>query len=80
MSKKQTSKKQNEELLTRKEFIGIHEEFKKDVNQRFEKVENALQNQAKAILKNSDDIKIIKETMSTKDDVEKILTAIDSFA
>ena len=88
--KKQTTKKDGSELVTRKEFNErldtVDDKFKniddkfKNIDTRFDKIELALQNQAKAILRNTDDISIIKETMATKDDIQKIITAIDSFA
>ncbi|MEW6041184.1 MAG: hypothetical protein AB1633_06650 [Elusimicrobiota bacterium] len=34
----------------------------------------------KEIVKNSEEIKTIKETMATKDDIRQVITAIDSFA
>jgi len=95
--KKQATKKDGNEPVTRKEFNerldNVDERFNKvderfskiderfnKVDERFDKLELALRNQAKAILRNTDDINIIKETMATKDDIHKILTAIDSFA
>jgi hypothetical protein len=87
---KQATKKDGNEPLTRKEFNETRKEFNerldtvddkfKNIDTRFDKIELALQNQAKAILRNSDDINVVKETMATKDDIQKIITAIDSFA
>jgi len=100
---KPITKKDNNELLTRKEFRAFTQDVDKrfsqvdqrfdkvdqrfdkvdqrfdKVDQRFDKLELALHNQAKAIVRNTEDIAIMKETMSTKDDIKKVLSAIDSF-
>ncbi|MCB4790720.1 MAG: hypothetical protein LHV68_02420 [Elusimicrobia bacterium] len=87
---KQDKNPKNNDHVTKNEFKGrldkvdvrfdkVDERFQK-IDGRFDKVELALQNQAAAIISNTEDIKIIKETMATKDDVQKILSAVDNIA
>ena len=83
MVKSKTSKQNGKESVTRKEFNErmdtVDQRFEK-IDQRFNKVELALQNQTKVILNNSKDPKVIKETMATKSDINKIINILDDLS
>ena len=72
--------KKNNHVVTSQEF---NERLNK-VDKRFEEIDKKIDNSvirlSKEIIKNSEEIKILKETVATKEDVQKIITAIDSFA
>ncbi|MCB4790800.1 MAG: hypothetical protein LHV68_02830 [Elusimicrobia bacterium] len=71
---KDKAKKTNEnEPVTKKEF---NERLDK-VDNRFDKNGIALQNLAKAVLSNTEDIRIIKETMVTKHDHKRVIDTLD---
>lgn len=60
------------EPVTKKEF----NERLDIVDKRFEKIEFALQNQANELIRHREKI----DTLATKDDVDKILSAVDNIA
>ncbi|MEW6040878.1 MAG: hypothetical protein AB1633_05100 [Elusimicrobiota bacterium] len=66
-----------------KRFDDVDKRFD-DVDRRFDDVDKKIDITAmrlsKEIIKNSEDIKNLREIVATKDDIRQIMTAIDSFA
>jgi len=66
-----TSKEFNE---TKKEFIERFEQ----VDKRFDEVKDVISSMATKIIDNIEDLKTMKETVATKDDIQRIISSIDS--
>jgi len=61
-----------------KRFEQVDKRFEQ-VDKRFDEVKDIMSNMAIKIIDNIEDLKTLKETVATKDDIRQIMTAIDSF-
>ena len=71
----------NNQHVTKKEFKGSMDNIDKrfeQVDKRLEQVDGSINRLAKSIITINDRVDSIEQKMSTKDDVQRIITAIDN--
>ena len=72
--------KKSDPPVTRSEFLKETGSIRTEINKLDDKIDKAVNRLAGEIVKTQTDLKEVKETMATKEDVSEILNAIDTFA